>query len=38
MINEAVKDIYFQWVDKKLTLGNLKMMVEDSNAALPRLR
>ncbi|WP_254701291.1 phage tail protein [Neorhizobium galegae] len=34
MINEALEDIYFQWVDKKLTLGNLKMMIEDGNAAL----
>jgi phage tail sheath protein FI len=34
MINEALEDIYFQWVDKKLTKGNLKMMIEDGNAAL----
>jgi phage tail sheath protein FI len=34
MINESLEDIYFQWVDKKFTLGNLKMMVEDGNAAL----
>lgn len=34
MINEALEDIYFQWVDKKFTKGNLKMMIEDGNAAL----
>ncbi len=34
MINEALEDIYFQWVDKKLTKANLKMMIEDGNAAL----
>lgn len=34
MINEALEDIYFQWVDKKFTKGNLKQMIEDGNAAL----
>lgn len=34
MVNEALEDIYFQWVDRKLTKGNLKQMVEDGNAAL----
>lgn len=34
MINEALEDIYFGWVDKKFTAGNLKMMIEDGNAAL----
>ena len=34
MINESLEDIYFSWVDKKLTKGNLKMMIEDGNAAL----
>lgn len=34
MVNESLEDLYFQWVDKKLTKGNLKMMVEDGNAAL----
>lgn len=34
MINEALEDIYFLWVDRKFTKGNLKMMIEDGNAAL----
>lgn len=34
MINESLEDIYFSWVDKKLKKGNLKMMIEDGNAAL----
>lgn len=34
MINEALEDLYFGWVDKKFTKANLKMMVEDGNAAL----
>ncbi len=34
MVNEALEDIYFQWVDKKFTKANLKQMVEDGNAAL----
>ena len=34
MINEALEDLYFQYVDRKLTKGNLKMMIEDGNAAL----
>lgn len=34
MINEALEDLYFLYVDRKFTKGNLKMMVEDGNAAL----
>lgn len=34
MINEALEDLYFGWVDKKFTKANLKMMVEDGDAAL----
>lgn len=34
MINEALEDIYFGWVDRKFTKSNLKMMIEDGNAAL----
>lgn len=34
MVNESLEDIYFQWVDRKMTLGNMKMMVEDGNRAL----
>lgn len=34
MINEALEDIYFLWVDRKFTAGNLKQMIEDGNAAL----
>lgn len=34
MINESLEKIYFKWVDKKLTKANLKMMIEDGNAAL----
>lgn len=34
MINEALEDLYFNWVDKKFTKANLKMMVEDGNAAI----
>lgn len=34
MVNEALEDIYFGWVDKKFTKSNLKMMIEDGNAAL----
>lgn len=34
MINEALEDLYFKYVDKKFTKYNLKMMVEDGNAAL----
>lgn len=34
MINESFEQIYFKWVDKKFTKANLKMMVEDGNAAL----
>lgn len=34
MVNEGLEDIYFQWVDKKFTAANLKMMLEDGNALL----
>lgn len=34
MINEALEDLYFSYVDRKFTKANLKMMVEDGNAAL----
>ncbi|WP_336810941.1 phage tail protein [Bosea sp. MMO-172] len=34
MVNEALEDLYFLYVDRKFTRGNLKMMVEDGNAAL----
>ncbi|ASS56889.1 phage tail sheath subtilisin-like domain-containing protein [Rhizobium leguminosarum] len=34
MINEALEDLYFQYVDRKFTKGNLKNMIEDGNAAL----
>ena len=34
MINESLEDLYFKYVDRKLTRYNLKMMVEDGNAAL----
>lgn len=34
MINEALEDLYFAYVDRKFTKANLKMMVEDGNAAL----
>lgn len=34
MINEALEDVYFRWVDRKMLRGNLKVMVEDGNAAL----
>lgn len=34
MINEALEDLYFLYVDRKFTKGNLKMMVEDGNAAI----
>lgn len=34
MINEALEDLYFRYVDRKLTKYNLKMMIEDGNAAL----
>ncbi|TCR07271.1 phage tail sheath C-terminal domain-containing protein [Neorhizobium sp. JUb45] len=34
MINESLEQIYFKWVDKKFTKANLKMMIEDGNAAL----
>lgn len=34
MINESLEDLYFQYVDRKFTPANLKMMIEDGNAAL----
>ena len=34
MINEALEDLYFLYVDRKMTKGNLKMMIEDGNAAM----
>ncbi|NTG74472.1 phage tail protein [Agrobacterium rhizogenes] len=34
MVNEALEDLYFLYVDRKFTKANLKMMVEDGNAAL----
>ncbi len=34
MINEGLEDLYFLYVDRKFTRGNLKMMIEDGNAAL----
>ncbi|POO54297.1 phage tail protein [Agrobacterium rosae] len=34
MINEALEDVYFQYVDRKFTKANMKMMIEDGNAAL----
>lgn len=34
MINEALEDLYFQYVDRKFTKANLKLFVEDGNAAL----
>ena len=34
MVNEGLEDIYFQWVDKKFTAANLKMMLEDGNALI----
>ncbi|MBN9056111.1 MAG: phage tail sheath subtilisin-like domain-containing protein, partial [Rhizobiales bacterium] len=34
MINEALEDLYFLYVDRKFTKHNLKMLVEDGNAAM----
>lgn len=34
MVNEAIEDIYFSWVDRKLIKGNLKGLIEDGNAAM----
>jgi phage tail sheath protein FI len=34
MVNEALEDLYFVYVDRKFTKGNLKLMLEDGNAAL----
>lgn len=34
MINEALEDVYFLYVDRKFTKANMKLMLEDGNAAL----
>ncbi len=34
MVNEAIEDLYFLYVDRKFTPGNLKMLVDDGTAAL----
>lgn len=34
MVNEAMADLYFHWVDKKMKRANLKQMVEDGKAAM----
>lgn len=34
MVNEALEDIYFLYVDRKFTKANMKMMIEDGNAAI----
>lgn len=34
MINEALEDLYFLYVDRKFTAHNLKMLVEDGNATM----
>jgi phage tail sheath protein FI len=34
MVNEALEDLYFLYVDRKFTKANLKMLIEDGNAAL----
>ena len=34
MVNESLEDLYFVYVDRKFTKYNLKMMIEDGNAAL----
>ncbi|CDZ43103.1 Major tail sheath protein [Neorhizobium galegae bv. officinalis] len=34
MVNEALEDLYFIYVDRKFTKANLKMMIEDGNAAI----
>lgn len=34
MINEALEDLYFLYVDRKMTKGNFKMLIEDGNAAM----
>ncbi|MGC4389617.1 phage tail sheath C-terminal domain-containing protein [Agrobacterium sp. M50-1] len=33
MVNEALEDIYFLYVDRKFSKANMKMMIEDGNAA-----
>jgi len=35
MINEALQDLYFEYVDRKFAKHNLNMMVEDGRAAWP---
>lgn len=34
MINEALEDLYFRYVDRVMSRYNLKLMVEDGNAAM----
>ncbi len=34
MVNESLEDLYFLYVDRKFTKANLKMLIEDGNAAL----
>ncbi|WHA40912.1 phage tail sheath subtilisin-like domain-containing protein [Agrobacterium larrymoorei] len=34
MINEALEDVYFQFVDRKFTKANMKLMLEAGNAAI----
>lgn len=34
MINEALEDLYFIYVDRKFSKGNLKLLVEDGNASM----
>lgn len=34
MINESLEDLFFKYVDRKFTKYNLKLMLEDGNAAL----
>ncbi|NBN62777.1 phage tail sheath protein [Pannonibacter tanglangensis] len=38
MINDSLEQIYFEWVDRKFTAGNLKGMIEDGMAALRAFR
>lgn len=38
MVNEGLEDIYFNWVDKKFTAANLKLMIEDGNNMLRDFR
>lgn len=34
MINESLEDVYFQFVDRKFTKANMKLMIEAGNAAI----